>query len=93
VSKYSFCEGVHAGPQSPWHIRPLTKTGQKFGGGIDTLTLCGRIAPFGKPATDGHLGSGGWDLEVEIDDHHLDHTCKECARIYRKYRKAEGETG
>lgn len=66
----SFCEGVMAGSQSPWHLRRLTKHGRKLGGGIDTPSLCGRVKP-----------PYGWDLKVEITPHHLWHACKSCVRI------------
>lgn len=67
---YSFCERVWAGPRSPWHIRPLTSIGRKLGGGIDTTSLCGRV-------------DKGWDLDVEVTPHHLDHACKACVEVYR----------
>lgn len=71
--KFSFCESVHAGSTSPWHIRKLTDVGRKLGGGIDTASLCGRV-------------DKGWDLEVEITEHHLTHTCAACAEAYRDNR-------
>ena len=71
---FSFCEGVWATSGSPWHIRKLTDQGQKLGGGIDTPSLCGRVGP---PKTN------GWDLEVELTEHHLEHnSCKICKEIY-----------
>jgi hypothetical protein len=84
VAKYSFCEGVHAGPNTRWHIRKLSREGPKLTGGIDTTTLCGRVAPFGVEKKDSSSGWGGWDLQVEITKHHLDHCCPECATAYRK---------
>jgi len=75
---YSFCEGAWAGPKSPWHIRRLTSVGKKLGGGIDTASLCGRVGP---PAVN------GWDLEVQISDHHLGHACKTCVAVYRSQAK------
>lgn len=70
VKRYSFCENVHA-VTSFWHIRKLTKEGQKFGGGVDTGSLCGRVkAPH------------GWDLNVELTIHHLKHACPKCVDLY-----------
>jgi hypothetical protein len=72
MAEYSFCESVSAGPQSPWHIRQLTKVGRKVGGGIDTVSLCGRV-------------KNGWDLEVEMTDFHLaKNACKDCLKVYRE---------
>ena len=68
---FTFCESVHAGPQSPWHIRKTTDVGRKFGGGIDTLSLCGRV-------------ERGWDLEARINEGHLRHCCKTCVEKYRE---------
>ena len=69
---FSFCESTAAGPLSPWHIRELTSVGRKLGGGIDTLSLCGRVKT-------------GWDLEVEITPFHLEkNTCKDCLKQYRE---------
>jgi hypothetical protein len=69
--KYSFCESVYAGPRSAWHIRELTEAGKKMGGGIDTATLCERVKQ-------------GWDLEVDINEFHLENqTCKDCLEVYR----------
>ena len=67
---YSLCESVHASGESPWHIRRLTDVGRKLGGGIDTGSLCGLVKQ-------------GWDLKVEIDEHHLSHACPKCVEIYR----------
>ncbi len=66
---YSFCESVHATSYSPWHIRRLDSRGKKLGGGITTSSLC-------------TLVTRGWDLEVEITEHHLDHACKRCKQLY-----------
>jgi hypothetical protein len=69
MSDYSFCETTHAGPLSPWHIRELTMAGKKFGGGADTLALCGRKV--------------AWDLEVIITPRHIaDSTCSLCRASY-----------
>lgn len=62
----SFCESIHAGPTSPWHIRAREEDMPlKFGGGIQTTSLCGRVKT-------------GWDLEVPVSKNHYDHTCKDC---------------
>lgn len=42
MAEYSYMEFTFAASTSPWHIRKLTKVGKKFGGGIDTPSLCGR---------------------------------------------------
>ena len=70
---YSFCESVHASGSSRWHIRPLTDAGRKLGGGIDTPSLCG------------HVRAGwGWDLNVEITEHHLGYACPTCVERYQE---------
>lgn len=69
LDEYSYCESIHAGPLSPWHIRKLTG-GRKLGGGITTNSLCGRVAQ-------------GWDLSVPIALGHDRHTCRECLSEYR----------
>ena len=72
--EYSFCENVHAGPFSRWHIRKLTDVGRKLGGGADTSSLCGKQVH--------------WDLQVEITEFHLAHnTCLKCLEKYNKQRK------
>jgi hypothetical protein len=68
--KYAFCETVTAGGRTPWHIRKLTDKGHRYGGGADTLALCGRKV--------------SWDVDVEITEHHLTHSCKGCVEQYRK---------
>ena len=69
MDKYSFCENVHSGPFSRWHIRRLTDEGRKLGGGADTLSLCGKKVH--------------WDLGVELKKHHLDHnTCPKCLKKF-----------
>lgn len=74
--RYSLCETAHARPTSPWHIRPLTDNGAKFGGGADTLALCGRTV--------------AWDLNIKITKHHLDkNTCKTCVEHYEA--KTDGQ--
>lgn len=67
---HSFCESVHATGTSPWHIRELTAAGRKLGGGADTPALCGRDL------------CKGWDLNVEMTDHHLSHACKKCVEVF-----------
>lgn len=63
--RFSFCEPVHAVPLGRWHIRPLTARGHKYGGGCDTISLCG--LPM------------GWDLEPQISRFHLaKNTCNKC---------------
>jgi hypothetical protein len=66
--KLSFCESVAATGRGKWHLRYLTDAGPKYGGGIDTPSLCGHV-------------KDGWDLEVEITQFHLEHnTCEECRK-------------
>jgi hypothetical protein len=81
MNTYSFCESVTG--IGPWHIRQLSPAGKKTGGGIDSPSLCGRIYPSGATTPNGKRGFGGWDLDVEITEHHLRHACKECACVYR----------
>lgn len=71
VIRYSFCESVHASGSSPWHIRELVKD-QKFGGGIDSVSLCGRV-------------KDGWDLRVQIAPEYFARgcVCKDCAAEYK----------
>jgi hypothetical protein len=70
MAEYSFCESVHAGPQSRWHIRKLSDKGKKLGGGIDTPTLCGK-------------NMDGWDVNVAIAGSNLSHCCVECRAVYQ----------
>lgn len=73
---YSFCESLHATGFTRWHIRRLTETGQKFGGGADTDSLCGRKM--------------AWDVNVEITVHHLANSaCRKCADEYIASRPLE----
>lgn len=65
--KYAFCETVTAGGTTPWHIRPLTSKGYKYGGGADTPALCGREV--------------AWDLGVEVDASR-ERTCQRCRAKY-----------
>ena len=72
MAECSFCESVSAGPRSLWHIRLLSGAGRKLGGGIDTVSLCGRV-------------KNGWDLDVDLTDFHLaKNTCKDCLKAYRE---------
>lgn len=75
MTKYSFCETSTASAATPWHLRELGEGGPKYGGGIDTPFLCGRKRV------------NGWDLQVEITAHHLEHACKDCVGVYRKAAK------
>lgn len=78
--KYSFCEGVLATSRSKWHIRELTGAGRRLSGGVDTQSLCGRV---------GSPNLNGWDLKVEITEHHLEHnTCPECLRVWQELKPA-----
>lgn len=64
--KLSFCESVAATGYDNWHLRLLTGVGPKYGGGIDTPSLCGHVIM-------------GWDLEVPLNAHHLEKsTCPSC---------------
>lgn len=63
--KYSYCETVTASSHSDWHLRPLTEKGQKFGGGADTKSLCGRDVAC--------------DLHPVVDLHNIQsNACKKC---------------
>lgn len=67
---YAFCEPVTASGRGRWHLRKLDAAGLKPGGGITTRSLCGYVKT-------------GWDLEVEITEHHLGHACSACVGVYR----------
>lgn len=80
TAAYSFCEAATAGPLAAWHIRPLTAVGPKFGGGVDTASLCGHVRP----------ALGGWDVRVAVDGYPLDKSfegrrlvCATCVAAYR----------
>jgi hypothetical protein len=76
VPPFTFCEGVKAVTLGPWHIRRVNPgIGLKFSGGIDTTSLCGQI-------------KRGWDLNVRIEEGHLEHTCPECVEKYRAATKS-----
>lgn len=67
---YSFCESIHAGSASPWHIRVIPAgESKKLGGGITTTSLCG-IVPR------------GWDLALAFDEAHFTHTCTHCVNAF-----------
>jgi hypothetical protein len=75
---YSFCESATATSISPWCLRKVTpEVGQKFGGGVDTPSFCGRVKV-----------RFGWDLEVPINDQTLQSSpigraCPTCKPLYR----------
>lgn len=71
---YCFCEPTTA-VFNNWHIRRLDDTGKHTGGGITTPSLCGMV----KPLTVG--GMGGWDVSVDITQHHGEHNCQECWKL------------
>lgn len=74
---YTFCESVHSSGLGLWCIRKNTEKGPKFGGGIDSDSLCGRVKSQ----------VGGWDLNVCFTDHHLEHNaCKTCLASYRQLK-------
>ena len=75
TQRYAFCEGVHAGSGSRWHIRQLDARESVLmrGGGIRTGSLCGHVKP-----------PHGWDLAVDLTEHHLGHACPECVALYRE---------
>jgi hypothetical protein len=78
TTEYSFCEGVHSGPNSKWHIRKLSDIGRKLGGGADTLSLCGKQVP--------------WDMKVEVTYYHLNNnSCKKCLEEYNRRRVSNVE--
>lgn len=62
----SFCEPVHVTGPDPWCVRILTDAGLKFGGGVDTESLCGRVRK-----------GQGWDVKVKFDAEH-EHMCSRC---------------
>lgn len=65
----AFCESVHAGGASKWHLRRLDEAGPKLGGGVTTPSLCGAVR---KPW-------GGWDVAVPLTRFHLENnTCPRC---------------
>ena len=81
VPEYAFCESAVAGVNARWHIRKVT-TKLFLTGGVDTESLCGSVKSIGPERG----AIGGWDMNIEITDRHLDHSCVECAAAYRKLR-------
>lgn len=78
---YSFCESATVTGVGPWHIRKLSEAGHKYGGGIDTPSLCTRVKP--KPW-------GGWDLRMEVTKKQVMHVdvCQACRKIWLEETKA-----
>lgn len=76
--KFSLCEPSCAIANGIWHIRRLTKVGQKLGGGIDTPSLCGHVKT-----------KQGWDLETEICQELFNKRwiCKGCWEEYQKIKE------
>lgn len=69
--EYSFCEPVNAVVGNLWHIRRLTEIGRKFGGGADTLSLCGRTV--------------AWDMNVPFDtDRYRLVLCRKCLAAFKE---------
>ena len=68
---YAFCESVTASAISPWCIRKLTSNGLKFGGGVDTSSLCGRVRE-----------GSGWDIDVPVKLPHSK-ACHPCSEILK----------
>ena len=64
---YFYSETQHAGPMTPWHIRPVGDKGRCPGGGADTLSLCGRKV--------------AWDVQCDVTDESLGRVepCVRCA--------------
>lgn len=60
VRVLAFCESVTATSLSPWCLRWLDEAGPKFGGGVTTPSLCGRVRK-----------GLGWDLAVPITENHV----------------------
>jgi hypothetical protein len=80
--KYAFCEPETVGGAAPWCLRLLTDTGPKYGGGIDTDSLCGRVKAH-----------HGWDVDVPVTQDRLDHprvTCAQCRSLDR-WRPGEAQ--
>jgi hypothetical protein len=65
-SDYSFCERATATAASKWHIRRLTITGKKLGGGADTAAMCGRTV--------------AWDSKVSQATR--DSICPDCLKAF-----------
>jgi hypothetical protein len=74
-TEYSFCESTTASSLSNWHIRKLDAKGLCLSGGITTSSLCGHVNPR----------IGGWDLDVPINEFHLEHACcQSCVDAFKK---------
>lgn len=70
MPKLAFCEPVVVVGPSPWCLRYLTDAGPKYGGGVDTPSLCGRVRQ-----------GYGWDVDVEVTKDRLENpevTCQRC---------------
>lgn len=82
LTKFAYCESVHATSISPWHIRELSAAvGLKLGGGVDTASLCGRVQPRGA----GPGGFGGWDLVVAVElDDPFGRVCVQCLKVLQQ---------
>lgn len=74
---YSFCESSTA-CRNHWHIRKLDSSGKHINGGITTPSLCNQV----KPINEG--GLGGWDVSVDITQHHGENNCKQCFELMNK---------
>ena len=83
VYEYSLCESATATGTTKWHVRKLGPAGKKLGGGIDTPSLCLKLQPVGQPIPGKKFkGTGGWDLDVRITNHHLENNCcPECRTL------------
>ena len=82
MTKFSFCEPVWATGRSRWHIRKVGPEGLKLGGGANA-PLCWNPDEW----------QNGWDLDVEITEHHLGHSCPRCVELYRELQgKENGKT-
>lgn len=80
--EYTFCEPVWASGLGLWCIRKTTDVGPKYGGGVDTASLCGHV-PEGN----------GWDLKVRLTEHHLQHNaCKKCLAAYEGRAECDANT-
>ncbi len=76
---FTFCEPACVSGFGLWCIRKTTEKGPKFGGGVDTHSLCGRVKAH-----------KGWDLNVRITEYHLAHnTCPNCLLKYKELTKIE----
>ena len=67
---HALCETYNQPHYVDWHIRKLSEEGPKFGGGADTLALCGR-----QPA---------WDMNLELTEKRVSDACPGCSELYEK---------